>query len=167
MIELKFNATEYQNEVAELRENKNRLNVALKYVSEITNNEVQLLDMELLNNWATASSGFTNINLAMELNNNLVKYQFIKDVCSKINQGNYIIQDNEFEVKKEVLSNLKELYTVYVSKDAEPYYKALKEATEILNNIPMYVIQNTINIGRDKVFLNLSNINNLCNKRTY
>jgi len=78
-----------------------------------------------------------------------------------------IIQDNEFEVKKEVLSNLKELYTVYVSKDAEPYYKALKEATEILNNIPMYVIQNTINIGRDKVFLNLSNINNLCNKRTY
>lgn len=165
MIELKFNATEYQNEVAELRENKNRLNVALKYVSEITNNEVQLLDMELLNNWARASSGFANIELAMELNNNLVKYQFINDVISKIDLEKYTIDKNEYKVKKEVLSNLKELYTVYVSKDAEPYYKALKEATEILNTVPMFVVGNTIKFGRDKVVFESSNINNYCSKR--
>lgn len=165
MIELKFNATEYQNEVAELIENKNRLNVALKYVSEITNNEVQLLDMELLNNWARASSGFANIELAMELNNNLVKYQFINDVVSKIDLHKYTIDKNEYKVKKEVLSHLKELHTVYVSKDAEMHYRTLLKATELLNTVPMFIVGNTIKFGRDKVVFESSNINNYCSKR--
>lgn len=165
MIELKFNDRDYQIAVSNLREGKNKLNVALKYVSEISNNELQELDMELLNNWARASSGFANIELAMELNNNLVKYQFINDVISKIDLHKYTIDKNEYKVKKEVLSHLKELHTVYVSKDAEMHYRTLLKATELLNTVPMFIVGNTIKFGRDKVVFESSNINNYCSKR--
>ena len=159
-IELEFNTSEYQKELTRLMDLGKRMAVVQEYILEITKEQVSKFDVEAINEWIKQHYNFINVQAVMDLQNQRVKYDFVKAFLLN-NEPQLLKQFNMdekgvFSPSKELLKDVKERFTTYVNEDILDDYKALKQANDMLSKCNQKMLQMMIVKNQHEVFLDFN-----------
>ena len=133
-IKISFNQQQFETATASLNENLNKYKKFIDCLEVITGlKEVQTL--EQVENIITTKTTFKNVLLSATLLEVSDEYAFIQNNHNKINFDVLNIQGDNVETKKEVLEQIKEDATTYLSDEYIQEYTILLNASKELNKL--------------------------------
>ena len=106
--------------------------ITLKKLKDICNqvNSDILLSLEEMGAFIVADSQFSNIDKVAELKG--INYSFYKTNIANVNEDFY---NEDYSIKEEVVSALKDKHTIYLNDEQEAIRRKLDKVCEILNSI--------------------------------
>jgi len=136
-VVVNFAESEYKKEIETLQNNVRRLNKGKLLCADITNNEIQDLDLPAVTKWLkNYSPQFPNVSAIANLLGKTQEYidagiiYGLKDTL----QGEYITQDeNGFVLTDQSIEVIRDKYTTYLKNDKIKSYTILQNAIDLLN----------------------------------
>jgi len=122
---------------AEAEATVKQLNNALNTVKTITESNIKTLDIDALNSYLNACTGFKNAYLSSQALGIEDEYNQIIE-ASKIKDKTFIFFDNSKELFAVDANKIKEAFTSYLTENATEIYDTLLTVCKALNEIPNY-----------------------------
>jgi hypothetical protein len=133
-IQISFNQNQFETAIASLNENLNKYKKLIDCTEKISGLR-ELLTLEEIENIITTKSSFKNVLLSATLLEVSDEYAFIQFNHNKINIDVLNIQGDNVETKKEVLEQIREDATTYLSEEFINEYNVLLKACIELNKL--------------------------------
>ena len=139
-IEVYFNRDEYNMNRTSLEQNIKKIILCLEAVEQIMGVK-ELKPIKEIEDYIISKSGFDNIEMSAKLLNIDTAYYFLTQNLPKINLDVIEWIEGTPSTKEEILLQVKEKNTTYLSNDLYDDYKVLEKATSILNQLsnPTYI----------------------------
>jgi len=139
-IEVYFNRDEYNMNIASLEQNIKKIILCLEAVEQIMGVK-ELKPIKEIEDYIISKSGFDNIEMSAKLLNIDTAYYFLTQNLQKINLDVIEWIEGVPSTKEEILLQVKEKNTTYLSNDLYNDYRVLEKATSILNELsnPTYI----------------------------
>lgn len=139
-IEVYFNRDEYNMNITSLEQNIKKIILCLEAVEQIMGVK-KLKPIKEIEDYIISKSGFDNIEMSAKLLNIDTAYYFLTQNLQKINLDVIEWIEGTPSTKEEILLQVKEKNTTYLSNDLYDDYKVLEKATSILNQLsnPTYI----------------------------
>jgi len=133
-VQIDFNQLQYEKTVEQLNNAAAIYNKALLCFEKITGKR-EIQQMDLLESYITAKTGFKNVPMSatlLEVNN---EYFFLNDYLNKLQPEVLDVVAGTAVVKKEMIDLAKESATIYLQEKLVADYLLLEEAAKLLNQL--------------------------------
>lgn len=133
-IEISFNQNQFETATASLQENVIKFRKLIDCIQKITGLR-ELQTLEQIDKIITDKTTFKNVVLSATLLEVSDEYAFIQSNINKINYDVLDINNDVVTTRKEVLDQVKEDATTYLSNEFLNEYNTLLKASKILNEL--------------------------------
>ena len=133
-IQISFNQNQFETTTAALQENVIKYRKLIECIDKITGLR-ELQTLEQIEKIITDKTTFKNVLLSATLLEVSDEYAFIQSNINKINYDVLDIQGDNVTTKKEILDQIKEDATIYLSDEFINEYNTLLKASKVLNEL--------------------------------
>jgi hypothetical protein len=162
MIVLSFNQVGFEKAIEQKKESLNIYNKLL-ISFEIITAEKSILNLEQLDSFIQAKTGFANIQMSSQLLGIESEYNYIQQNANRYDLSEFVLNNDKvaIELKKEVVDALKEHFTTYLDKDKEKVFIKLQKALDLLNELHPYTFKAVTQDYNGKYSINKLALHNL------
>ena len=139
-VVLSFNESHFRGELSKLQKKADQLTHTLSLVKKITDNKVDVLDLQILNSYLNKSTGFKNPMMSADALACKSEYvQIIASIpSSELPKFIELLKDDTYQVDS---NSLKESVTNYMNEDIVDEYNDLVKLVEKLNKHDIHVLR--------------------------
>jgi len=138
-IVLSFNESHFRGELSKLQKKADQLTHTLSLVKKITDSKVDVLDLQILNNYLNKSTGFKNPMMSADALACKSEYvQIIASIPSSELPKYIELEADTYQVDS---NSLKESVTNYMNEDIVDEYNDLVKLVEKLNKHDIHVLR--------------------------
>jgi len=137
-VVLNFNESNFRGELSKLQKKADQLTHTLSLVKKITDGKVNVLDLQILNNYLNKSTGFKNPMMSADALNVKSEYIQITNSIPSNELPKFIeLKGDTYLVEED---NLKESLTSYMDESYLKEYNTLLDLVSKLNKHSMHVL---------------------------
>ena len=137
-VVLNFNESHFRGELSKLQKKADQLTHTLSLVKKITDGKVNVLDLQILNNYLNKSTGFKNPMMSADALNVKSEYIQITNSIPSSELPKFIeLKGDTYLVEED---NLKESLTSYMDESYLKEYNTLLDLVSKLNKHSMHVL---------------------------